>query len=180
RWMKVELTYQACSKSYCLFPITRTLEVPMKLLNVIPGSTPFPDSHRQTDWLSMESILHTLGENLPLAFILVFIGGILTSFTPCIFPMIPITLAVIGHESEKRTRRQNFTLSLFYVHGIATTYALLGILAATSGALFGASLGNPWVLGVLCALFLIMSLGMYGFYELQVPAFLRQSLGTKK
>lgn len=177
--MKVELTYQACSETYCLFPISRDLELGLQLVGAPSQFIPFSEAP-STSLFSFEAIRETLTKNLPLAFVLVFIGGILTSFTPCIFPMIPITLAVIGHESEKRSRAQNFLLSLSYVHGIATTYAVLGLIAASTGALFGASLGNPWVLSVLCLLFLVMALGMYGLFELQVPAFLRQSLGTKK
>ena len=57
---------------------------------------------------------------------------VLTSFTPCIFPMIPITLAVLGHGAEKRSRAQNFLLSLCYVHGIALTYSVMGVIAASS------------------------------------------------
>lgn len=180
--MRIELVYQACSETFCLFPTTKTIDVPITLVkprDLLLQDEPSkvaPSAH----WGSVEHLDDLLSDSWPLAFLFVFLAGIITSFTPCIFPMIPITLAVIGHEAEKRSRTQNFLLSLLYVHGIATTYAVLGLIAASSGALFGASLGSPWVLGVLCALFLIMSLGMYGLFELQVPAVLRQTLGTKK
>lgn len=185
--MRLELVYQACSDSFCLFPITRTVDIPVTLLGA-PEAPPPPtampvaisEGTSLSDFFSGESLGRLLGENLPLALLFVFLAGVLTSFTPCIFPMIPITLAILGHESEKRSRAQNFLLSVFYVHGIATTYSVLGVIAASSGSLFGASLGNPWVLSVICAVFFVMALGMYGLFELQVPAFIRNRLGAKK
>lgn len=184
----LQLTYQACSDTFCLFPITKTVKIPAKMIGAEAAraaarksapSAVVADSPT-SDWLSIEKLNSLLGDNKFLALFFVFLAGILTSFTPCIFPMIPITLAVLGHGAEKRSRAQNFALSLCYVHGIATTYSILGVIAASGGAVFGASLGNPWVLGAVCVLFFVMALSMYGLFELQVPAVLRQTLGTKK
>lgn len=183
REMKFELTYQACSDTFCLFPKTRTLSTPIVLRTAETSLKAVePDETRDPNvgLFSQDRLTNLFEQNKLLALFFVFLGGILTSFTPCIFPMIPITLAVLGHESERRSRAQNFGLSVLYVLGIAFTYSILGILAATSGSLFGASLGNPWVLGSICALFLLMSLSMYGLFEIQVPAYLRNSLGNKK
>lgn len=184
--MKMELVYQACSDQFCLFPTTKTLEVAIatpvvegapeiSTLSPATSSTPsgggFFDSHNFAKYL---------GSSLFAGLIFVFLAGIFTSFTPCIFPMIPITLAVLGNHSEQKTRLQNFITSLIYVLGIATTYSVLGLIAASSGSVFGASLGNPWVLGVVCIIFLTMALSMYGMFELQVPAFLRNKLSNGK
>lgn len=170
----VELTYQACSKTFCLFPRKKEISIPVR------WKTPDAKSDSATTqslgtW-NGDSVKKALEENLLLAFILVFLSGILTSFTPCIFPMIPITLAILGHDSQKRSRVQNFLLSLSYVHGIATTYSILGLIAASSGLLFGSALGHPVVLSILCGIFLLMALSMYGVYEIQVPAILRHYL----
>lgn len=185
--MKVELTYQACSDQYCLFPATKILDVPVRLISDF-GDTgeaqiqAMPAKLESTDdsFFSSENLSKHLGGSLYLGLFFVFIAGILTSFTPCIFPMIPITLAVLGNHSETRSRLKNFLLSLVYVIGIATTYSLLGLLAASSGNIFGASLGNVYVLSAMCIVFFVMSLSMYGLFEFQVPAAVRNRLGASK
>ncbi len=182
--MKLELSYQACSDQFCLFPTVKKLEAPLQLRGTFEKEKEFPASSTVTpsspSFLSTQNFSQYLGDSLALGLVFVFLAGILTSFTPCIFPMIPITLAVLGNHSEQRTRLQNFLISLFYVFGIATTYSLLGLVAASSGTLFGASLGNPYVLSVMCVIFLTMALSMYGLFELQVPAFIRNKWGTGK
>lgn len=177
---KFDLTYQACTETFCLFPVTKSIEIPIRLKAHAVLTTSEPPPPARSFWKnfsSLENFKLGLSESWALALFLAFIAGILTSFTPCIFPMIPITLAVLGHHSEKRTRLQNFTLSLVYVHGIALTYSLLGLFAASSGNLFGASLGSPWVLGGICFILLVMSLSMYGMFEFQMPSFIRQKFG---
>lgn len=182
--MKLELVYQACSDQYCLFPTTKTIEVPI-MTPMVEGtaqlSTPSPVQHEApVSFFDSANFKKYLGSSMAAGLIFVFLAGIFTSFTPCIFPMIPITLAVLGNHSEQRTRMQNFFTSCIYVLGIATTYSLLGLAAATGGGVFGASLGNPYVLSVVCVIFLAMALSMYGLYELQVPAFLRNRLSNSK
>ena len=88
----------------------------------------------------MDSILGNLDSALhgskSVAFFLVFIGGVFSSLTPCVYPMIPITISIIG--GQKQTSRFHaFFLSIFYVIGIATVYSALGIIAVASGTLFG-------------------------------------------
>lgn len=178
---ELELMYQACSDQFCLFPIPRTLKIPVNLKQshdaVMTQSS--GDTKASPPLFSLESFHLQLEGGLLTALFFVFLAGIFTSFTPCIFPMIPITLAVLGQHAERQSRLQNFLKSVFYVLGIATTYSLLGIFAAMTGGLFGASLGSPLVLSFICGLFLIMSLSMYGLFDLQVPAFIRNQLGNK-
>ncbi|MBC7370259.1 MAG: thioredoxin family protein [Bdellovibrionaceae bacterium] len=181
--LKFELTYQVCSDSFCLFPVTKKLETSFKLVGAPAGATisssDAPMSSIKKEIFSQDFFAETLAKGGFLVFVLAFLAGILTSFTPCIFPMIPITLAILGNDAEKRSRLQNFLNSCIYVLGIATTYSLIGLAAASSGALFGASLGNPYVLTVICIVFFAMSLSMYGLYEIQVPAFIRQKFGGR-
>lgn len=180
----LELTYQACSDSFCLFPVTKKIETPIKLIGA-PAETHLENPGTRTSLPISENIFSTdyfaemLNRGGLFIFVLAFLAGVLTSFTPCIFPMIPITLAVLGSDSNKRSRAQNFLISCIYVLGIATTYSILGLIAASSGTLFGASLGNPYVLSVVCFVFLAMALSMYGLYEIQVPAWMRHKFGRK-
>jgi len=181
--LKLELTYQACSDSFCLFPVTKKLETSIRLIGApeTPALSIGSDNFQplKKEIFSQDYFAETLAKGGLLVFVLAFFAGILTSFTPCIFPMIPITLAVLGNDAQKRSRGQNFLLSCIYVLGIATTYSVVGLAAATSGALFGASLGNPYVLTVVCIVFLAMSLSMYGLYDMQVPAFIRHKFGGR-
>ncbi len=181
----VELTYQACSDSFCLFPVTKRIETPIKLVGapalptIAAPKSPIPQLTISKSIFSADYFAEMLNRGGLIIFVLAFLAGILTSFTPCIFPMIPITLAVLGNESEKRSRKENFLVSCIYVLGIATTYSILGLAAASSGTLFGASLGNPYVLSVVCFVFLAMSLSMYGLYDIQMPAWVRHKFGRK-
>ena len=167
--IEFDLRHQICSDQVCYLPSLKHVIVPVLISKV----TPVP----QTSSL-FSNFENSLSTNLPLAFLLVFLAGILTSFTPCIFPMLPITLSILGHHAEERTRLQNFTRSLIYVLGIATTYSLLGVAAALTGNLFGSALANKYVLATLCLLFVAMAFSMWGAFELQAPAFIRNRFGS--
>src|SRR5882762_4871963 len=101
----------------------------------------------------------------------VFFGaGLLLTFTPCVLPMIPILSGIIVGEGRNLTRRRAVLVSLAYVFGMALTYTAIGIAAALSGNLLSAALQNPWVLGGFAAIFVMLALSMFGFYELQLPS----------
>lgn len=183
QFLKLELTYQACSDQFCLFPTKKEIQIPIAV-TVVEGAptiqaaeTVITDSAMPTSFFDTANFNKYLGSGMLAGLFFVFLAGIFTSFTPCIFPMIPITLAILGNNSEKRSRLQNFISSCIYVLGIATTYSILGLVAASSGGLFGASLGNPIVLAVVCAIFLTMALSMYGLFDIQVPAYIRNRFG---
>lgn len=182
-----KLTYQACSETVCLLPFTKTVHTPITLLGSPVSVLTNPTSALSTSSLSVNSnsLLGFLSEDrfhklmdrsLFLTLLFVFMAGILTSFTPCIFPMIPITLAILGKEAEKHKRLQNFLLSIFYVLGIAMTYSSMGVVVSMTGGVFGSSLGNPMVLAVMSFLFLLMSLSMFGLFEIQMPLFIQNRL----
>ncbi len=99
-------------------------------------------------------------------FVFVFLAGILTSFTPCIFPLIPITLTLIRNNASLG-RHQSFFKTLIFVFGIAFTYAILGLVAATTGTFFGSLLSNVYVLIGISIIYFSMALSMFGFFEIQ-------------
>ena len=113
------------------------------------------------------------------AFLIVFLGGLLTSLTPCVYPMIPITVAVIGAQASGG-RMRGFVLSLFYVLGIAVTFSVLGFLAARTGALFGAVAQHPVAIILIASIFLLMGLSMLGLFAMQMPSSLTSKLQGKK
>jgi thiol:disulfide interchange protein DsbD len=109
------------------------------------------------------------------AFIAVFLGGILTSLTPCVYPMIAITVSLFGaRESEPIWKR--LTLSSIYVGGMALMYSCLGVIAALTGQVFGFLLTSPWVLGGLGIIFLLCAGSMFGLYNIYLPSSVSTSL----
>ncbi|MCK9988998.1 MAG: thioredoxin:protein disulfide reductase [Rugosibacter sp.] len=109
--------------------------------------------------------------------LLVFFGlGLLMTFTPCVLPMVPILSSLIAGSGA--TPKRGFILSLAFVLPMALTYAILGAVAALAGANVQAMLQNPWVLGAFGLIFVMLALAMFGFYELQLPAVLRNRLNS--
>jgi len=115
-------------------------------------------------------------DNLPLAFGIAFVSGFVTSLTPCVYPVIGITVAIFG-ASQARSRLHALSLSATFVAGLAVMYTALGVVAGLTGMLFGSLMSNPWVIGVIAVVFVALSLGMFGVYEMQLPAALRDRLG---
>ncbi len=108
-------------------------------------------------------------------FAILFIAGVLTSLTPCVYPLIPITVSVFGaRQSERRAR--SMALSATYVAGIAAMYSALGLFAALSGKAFGTALSSPWVVAGLALLLVALAASMFGAFELNVPPALQAKL----
>ena len=103
-----------------------------------------------------------------LAFLAAYLGGIVISFTPCTYPLIPVTIGFIGAKSSS-SRLRGFLLSLFYVGGLALTYSILGGVAALSGKLFGQMQTTPWVYFIMANLCLIMGLSMLDVFAISLP-----------
>ena len=114
------------------------------------------------------------GKSFLLVLLIAFLGGIAASFTPCVYPMIPITVAVIGARGTT-SRAKAFSLALVYVLGIATLYSVLGVVAATTQTMLGSAFGNPWVMLAIAVLFAFLALGMFGVYNFALPS----SVNTK-
>ncbi|MFM2398270.1 MAG: hypothetical protein RL341_427, partial [Pseudomonadota bacterium] len=118
-----------------------------------------------------------LKERNLLAAIALFFGlGLLLTFTPCVLPMVPILSSIIVGEGKSITKMRGFSLSLAYVMGMALVYTAVGVVAGLIGEGLTAALQNPWVLGTFAVLLVILSFSMFGYYELQLPAFLRDKL----
>ncbi|MFP7754321.1 cytochrome c biogenesis protein CcdA [Thermodesulfobacteriota bacterium B35] len=113
-----------------------------------------------------------LQSSLLLSFTAAFLGGLLASMTPCVYPMIPITVGIVGNSNIGGSRLRAFVLSLSYVTGIAITYAALGIFAAATGRFFGAINTSPWTLLIVANIILLLGLGMLEVFHL--PSFAPQ------
>ncbi|AKS40740.1 protein-disulfide reductase DsbD [Wenzhouxiangella marina] len=113
-----------------------------------------------------------------LALMLFLIAGVLLAFTPCVFPMVPILSGLIAGEGEQITTARAFRLSLVYVLAMALVYTAFGVVAGLFGQNLQAVFQHPAVLGGFAALFVVLSLAMFGFYELQLPAALQTRLNA--
>ena len=133
------------------------------------ASTPLDDSSR---------IARTLKSGNLGWIALLFVGlGLLLAFTPCVLPMLPILSSIIvGQSDGKTTRSAGFILALAYSLGLALVYTLLGIAAGLAGEGLAAMLQTPLILGAFALLLVVLSLSMFGFYELQVPASVQAKL----
>jgi thiol:disulfide interchange protein DsbD len=119
-------------------------------------------------------------ENVPLALLLAFLFGVLSSLTPCVYPVIPITVAYIGSRAEGKGKAAGFFLSLAFVAGLALVYAALGAVSAKAGQAFGSLTQTPWVGLPIAALFFVLSLSMFNLFELKTPAALTNRIERTK
>ncbi|NBP01390.1 MAG: DUF255 domain-containing protein [Proteobacteria bacterium] len=115
----------------------------------------------------------TTTNSVALRILFALVLGILLSLTPCIYPMIPITVGVLQSQGSK-SLLTNFLLSSAYTLGISTTFSLFGLLAATSGQAFGHMLANPLFIIFIVALLLYFALSLFGLYNLYIPRFLQK------
>jgi thiol:disulfide interchange protein DsbD len=113
------------------------------------------------------------------AFLSVFVGGVLTSLTPCVYPMISITLAIFGARGqggEKVPRGRALLLALVYVEGMAVMYTALGVSFGLAGKAFGTFMASPWVMLPVAGLLLVMAASMFGAFEMALPVSLQTRL----
>ena len=110
--------------------------------------------------------------------LLAFLLGLLMSLTPCIYPMIPITVGILQAQGKKSIG-YNFLISVAYTWGIATTFALCGVTAALTGAVCGKLLINPFFVLLMVAVLLYFALVMFGVFEMKVPKFMQNQMNVK-
>jgi thiol:disulfide interchange protein DsbD len=172
------LKYQACSDRVCLPPNQATVDIDPAKLTAAPvavaapaaaptgsGSfTPLSAAPQSGDRLAQAFA----SKGLPITLALLFVGGLALNLTPCVFPLIPITLGFFAMQSDGR-RSRRLALSAMYVLGIVITYTALGVLAALGGKMFGAWLQLPAVLIGFALLMLVLSSSMFGAFEIQPP-----------
>ena len=147
-----------------------------RLAQAAPGGQSMSESLRPAAGSDFE-IAALFQSDKPLLVLASFFGfGLLLAFTPCMLPMIPILSGIIAGEGRDLSKMRALLLSITYVLGMAVTYAIAGVAAGFSGTLIAAALQNAWVLGAFALVFVVLSLSMFGLYELQLPGFLRHRL----
>ncbi len=171
--LQLTVTAQGCAEmGICYPPLVQTVAVepigtPAAAVN---GATSGKESNETSRIASL------LKGSLWAALVSFFGFGLLLSFTPCMLPMVPILSGMIVNHGHAVSHARVFVLSLAYVLGMAITYAVAGVAAGLSGTLLSNALQNGWVLGGFALVFVALSLSMFGFYELQLPAGLQGRL----
>lgn len=123
----------------------------------------------------LQNLLHNAGNliqtNPWLAFVAIFVGGILTASNPCVLAMIPLMIGFVGGMKETSGLKRSFLFAIVFVLGLATTFAILGVIAATVGGLIG-DVGKfwKWIVGLVC---LIMGLHLLEILKFNIPGFQR-------
>jgi thiol:disulfide interchange protein DsbD len=110
------------------------------------------------------------------AYALAFASGLGLTLTPCVYPMIAITVSVFGAGSQAKSRARGAMLSAFFILGMALLFTVLGVVSALTGSVFGTYLSNPWVVGGVALLFVVLSSSMFGAFEMALPASLNNRL----
>ncbi len=172
--LAAEVTAQACNDRQCLPPRPVLAELEVEVAPAGSASQPqaaelFAAAPPPAETAAAPAEPSRFaGMPLPLLLGLVFVAGLALNLTPCVYPLIPITIAIFGRQAQQR-RGGTFALAVAYVLGMAVTYSTLGVLAALTGRLFGAALQSPWVIGVVVLLLLALAASMFGLWELEAP-----------
>lgn len=164
--------FQGCADAgFCYPPISKEMPVSLPAASAATSSADSVngDSSDSSDKRSF------IG-NLLFAFGI----GLLLTFTPCVLPMIPILVGVIvGQSGEQPTKMRSGVLSTSYVMGTAVTYSFAGWLAGASGQQLQAYTQNAWAIGIVASILVLLSLSMFGFYQIQMPSFIQSKLQMK-
>jgi thiol:disulfide interchange protein DsbD len=159
--------FQGCAdRGVCYPPMDKKIELalPATVSTTVPPMTPVRPQSEQ------DRIVQSLHQDILWLTLLSFFGfGLLLSFTPCVFPMIPILSGIIVGQSKNITTTRAFLLSLSYVLASAVTYTAFGILAALFGSNLQTTFQQPWIIGLFSTVFILLSLSMFGFYNLEMP-----------
>ncbi|ODN68166.1 protein-disulfide reductase DsbD [Methylophaga muralis] len=178
--------YQGCSETFgiCYPPTRKTIN--LSLPAVTDSTSPAAAAVEPAPVIPVmnsnvvsqqDEISQRLQNDNLLQILFGFLGlGLLLAFTPCVFPMIPILSGIIVGQGENITTRRAFVLSLIYVLAMSVTYTTAGVLTGLLGGNLQAMLQNPWVISSFVGILLLLSLSMFGFFELQLPHGLQQRL----
>lgn len=192
--LKGATTYQLCREvepETCFPPVDKTFSVTLTVLPAgekavsVAAARALGQQFTQTDAIGgnagmADKLLIALEDRsvsaVLFALLIVFAAGFLTSLTPCVYPMIPITISYIGGRSAGQGKLRGFILSLFYVLGLALVYSGLGVFAGMTGTLFGSATQSPGVVGFVALIFGVMGLSMLGLFDIQLPAGLQSKM----
>ncbi|MEW6272450.1 MAG: cytochrome c biogenesis protein CcdA [Thermodesulfobacteriota bacterium] len=178
--VELRLRYQACDDERCLPPATALATLrpgdgsvasvaPVGASGSARAAAVDPNATGLTRWLE--------GASLPTALLVTLVLGLTLNLTPCVYPLVSVTIGYFGSQSRTTERARALPLAVAYVLGITVSFAVLGVSAALFGGLFGAPLQHPALLIGLAVLMLALAGASFGFYEIRAPAALVNKVG---
>ncbi len=176
--LNIDLNYQGCADDgICYPPTTRTLNITLPTATAVTAlaatrdrAPPVSQQSRLERVITGSSIWVTVG--------VFFAAGLGLAFTPCVLPMVPILSGIIAGDGEDVSSSRGFMLALTYVMGMALVYTAAGVAAAGAGLQLQATFNQPWVLTLFAGLFVVLALGMFGLFELQMPSGIQSRLAS--
>jgi thiol:disulfide interchange protein DsbD len=181
------LQLQACNNQICIAPSSIPVTIPLHVVdasekvNAINQDEFASSSESVSGFTQPKNELADLFESKGslVAFLAIFVIGLALNLTPCVYPMLSVTVSLFGAQTETNPAKV-FLKAVVYVLGIASMYSILGVTAALGGGLFGSWLQSPLVLGTIGALLFAMALSSFGLYQIQMPFWLTSKLGGSK
>jgi thioredoxin:protein disulfide reductase len=179
RRVTLEADYQGCADlGVCYPPLTQTVSFEFTGDLVASVDIPAERATPGTPVTEQDRIAAQLADGRIWLVALAFFGfGLLLTFTPCVFPMIPILSNIIIGQKHLTTRKA-FFISLVFVLAMALTYTVAGVFAGLAGANLQAAFQNPWIIGAFVAVFIALAMSMFGFYDLQMPSSVQTRLSS--
>jgi thiol:disulfide interchange protein DsbD len=181
----VSIDYQACDNLQCLRPTSVTSTVPLASLQVAAsaGVSTGKAAAGTIDGGSRSSQTGVFDDIFAhrgwvVGFLAVLLGGLALNLTPCVYPLIGVTIAYFGNQGGGP--RRVFILAILYVLGIALMFSAVGVVVALSGGLFGAIMQNPVVLAILATMMIGLALSSFGLFSLQPPQWLMNRAGVAR
>ncbi len=172
----IQGNYQGCAdRGVCYPPMSKKIDLELPVATeLLSPDTANAQTTAITEQDQITLSLHK--DSLGMTLITFFGFGLLLSLTPCVFPMIPILSGIIVGRGHNITTARAFLLSLSYVVASAAMYTIFGVLAAIFGANLQATFQEPWIIALFSAIFILLSLSMFGFYSMELPDFIRAKL----
>ncbi len=173
---------QACNNQLCLAPVEVPFTVALAAGSGAAAPPPPPGAGRSPSAPGPAASggipAGFAGTGLLLQLAIVFVAGLALNLTPCVYPLIPITVGFFAAQHEQG-RGRTWLLAAFYVLGMSLTYSALGVAAALTGRLFGAALQSPWVVGLIVVVLLALAASMFGLWEIRVPGWATRVSGGR-
>ena len=176
--LDLEINFQGCAEGgLCYPPTTRVVSVTLPEATTVTDLAALPDraapvseQAKLAQVITQSSIWVTVG--------VFFLAGLGLAFTPCVLPMVPILSGIIAGEGDDVSPSRGFFLAFTYVMGMALVYTAAGVAAAAAGLQLQATFNQPWVLVLFSGLFVVLAIGMFGAFDLQMPSSIQSKLAT--
>jgi thiol:disulfide interchange protein DsbD len=176
--LELEVNFQGCAEGgLCYPPTTRVVSTTLPEATTVTDLAALPDRNapvseqaKLAQVITQSSIWVTIG--------VFFLAGLGLALTPCVLPMVPILSGIIAGEGENVSSSRGFFLAFVYVMGMALVYTAAGVAAAAAGLQLQATFNQPWVLVLFSGLFVVLAIGMFGAFDLQMPSSIQSKLAT--